>query len=299
MKNFDELKKKALQAGKRSLAVAGAHDGDLLGAVFEAASQGVIEPVLVGEPDRINELLDQLGLSGPGTPEAEIVKADSKQEIAATAASLVSSGRCDFLMKGLIDTSVFLKGILNDPGLRSGKLLSHVAVADIDEYPKLLAITDAAINIAPDLDEKVIIIKNAVSLMRSLGVAKPLVAVLGAVEKVNPKMPATMDADDLFRMWKEGEFQDCVVDGPFALDNAVSPDSVRIKGITSLVAGQSDILAMPDIEAANTLYKAMTLFTNCRMGALVMGAKKPVVLTSRADSLETKLYSLYMGALCR
>jgi len=298
VRNFVELKEKAFSVGKRSLAVAGAHDDDLLGAVFTAASEGLIEPVLVGNPARINGLLEEFKVSLNGGVKPQIVEAETKQEIASTAAGLVSSGRCDILMKGLIDTSVFLKGILNDPGLRTGNLLSHVAVAELEAYPKLLGITDAAINIAPDLEEKEIIIKNAVGLMHSLGVEVPKVAVLGAVEKVNPKMPATMDAADLARMWKRGAFKDCIVDGPFGFDNAVSPDSAIIKGITSPVAGEADILLLPDIEAANILYKALTSFARCRMGALVMGARKPVVLTSRADALETKLYSLYMGILC-
>ncbi|MDP7420549.1 MAG: phosphate acyltransferase, partial [bacterium] len=277
MNNFHELKQQAISAGRRSVAVAGAYDDDLMKAVFQAASQGVIEPVLVGNPDRINTLLEELDLPAAGVPGPEIVVAETKQEIAATAASLVSSGRCDILMKGLIDTSIFLRGLLNDSGLRSDKLLSHVAVADLDEYPRLLAITDAAINIAPDLDEKAVILQNAVNLMCSLGVDTPKVAILGAVEKVNPKMPATMDAADLKQMWKEGLFERCIVDGPFAMDNAVSAESARTKGVKSPVAGAADILLLPTIETANVLYKAMTSFTSCRMGALVMGARKPVI----------------------
>jgi phosphate butyryltransferase len=203
------------------------------------------------------------------------------------------------LMKGLVETAVLLKAVLDkETGLNTGRLVSHVAVMEVPSYHKLLFVTDAAINIAPDLDAKLDIVANAVIAARALGIARPKVAMLAAVEKINAaKMPCTVDAALVAQMNRRGQVRDCIVDGPLALDNAVSAESARIKGIESEVAGDADILVAPDIEAGNILYKCLMDLGGARGAGILMGASKPIVLTSRADSAQTKLASIAFAAL--
>jgi len=201
-------------------------------------------------------------------------------------------------MKGLVDTAIILKAVLDkEIGLRTAKVLSHVAVADIDGYDRLFYITDAAMNIEPDLQTKKQIIENAVQVAKALGNDRPKVACVCAVEKVNSKMPATLDADELVKMNQLGDLTGCTVAGPLALDNAVSIEAAQHKGITNPVAGNADILLMPCIETGNTLYKSIGFFAKGRIAGIVVGAKAPIVLTSRADSDSAKLNSIAMGIL--
>jgi phosphate butyryltransferase len=218
---------------------------------------------------------------------------------AAAAVALVRSGEADVLMKGVLDTSILLKAALNkEVGLNAGRLTSHVAVIESPHYHKLFIVTDAAINIAPDLQGKLDIVANAVAVSRSIGVELPKVAMLAAVEKVNPdKMPCTADAALITQMNRRGQVKGCVVDGPLALDNAISAESARIKKIVSDVAGDADVLVVPDIEAGNVLYKALLDLGGAKGAGIVAGAAKPIVLTSRADSRETKLASIALAAL--
>jgi len=225
---------------------------------------------------------------------------DEKDGVEATrkATALVSSGEAQVLMKGLIDTSVIMKAVLDkEIGLRTDSVISHVAVFDVPTYHKVFMVTDAAMIIAPDLDQKKKIIENAVKLAHSLDIAEPKVAVLAAKEKVSPKMEATVHAKELSDMNKAGEISGCIVDGPFALDNAVSKESARIKGIDSVVAGDADILLAPDIEAGNVLYKALSFLANAKSAGLIVGTSKPIVLTSRADNEEAKLNSIVLATL--
>jgi len=296
MKTIEELIAKAKAAGRRRVVVAAAQERSVLEAVHAAWKHGLAEPILVGDLAAIDSLAAELGIDLSAFERHEAADFASA---AAKSVAILRSGGADVLMKGLIDTSVLLKAVLNkETGINSGRLTSHVAVIESPHYHKLFVITDAAINIAPDLDGKLDIIANAVIASRALGVQKPKVALLAAVEKVNAaKMPCTVDAAILSTMNRRGQIKDCLVDGPLALDNAVSAESARIKKIDSPVAGDADILVVPDIEAGNILYKSLMDLGGAKGAAVVMGAAKPIVLTSRADPAETKLASIALAAL--
>ena len=286
--DFTGIIRRVKDEPSRRIALAGAEDTMALEAVELAHREGLIEATLVGDPAAIRASAADLGADI--SPFEIVPSADA----AGTAASLVGGGKADVLMKGSVSSKAYLRAVLNEGnGLRTGRLLSHVMVAAVPAYPKLVFLTDAAFNIAPTLSEKADIIRNAVATARRLGVARPKVAVLAAVEKVNlPDMPATGDAAALAVMGRRGQLGDCVVDGPLAFDNAVSKDSARIKGISSEVAGEADVLVCPDIEAANVLYKCLIYFSGARAGAVIVGAAAPVVLPSRADNAMTKYLSI-------
>ncbi len=214
-----------------------------------------------------------------------------------TSVKLIHDGHADILMKGHLSTALMLKGVLNkDWGLRNKPLLSHFAIFDIPQYHKLLAITDVAMNIAPNLQDKIGIINNAVDFFHKLNVPKPKIAALAAVEMVNEKMQATLDAALLSIMQRRGQIRNCIIDGPLAFDNAISFESKEHKGITGPVAGDADILLVPDIEAGNVLYKSFVFFANAKVASVVVGASAPIVLTSRADNEDTKLNSIMLAA---
>lgn len=294
-KSFNDVLELAKQKGPKKIAVACAHDLEVLIAVKNAVERSIIEPILVGDKDKILELAKEIGLN---LENIEIIDEKDKEQASRIATSLVSSGKADILMKGLVDTSIIMKQVLDkEIGLRTGKVISHVAVFSVGTYHKMFMVTDAAMNIAPDLNQKKEIIENAVELAKALGIENPKVAVLAAKEKVSPKMEATVHAKELAEMNQRGEIKDCIVDGPFALDNAVSKESAKIKGITSEVAGDADILLVPDIEAGNVLYKALTFLANAKSAGLIVGARNPIVLTSRADSEEAKLNSIVLATL--
>lgn len=250
----------------RTIAVAGPANEDVVDALTAARDLGLIAGWKVGE--------------GEGAASA------------ASAVRMVADGEADVLMKGLLDTSIVLKAVLNaEHGLRTESLLSHVGVFDVDRYPKLLAVTDPAMNIAPDVEAKAGIIRNAVTVTRALGIETAKVACLAAKEKVNPKMLATVDAAEL----ASREFAGAIVGGPLALDNAIDPESVRLKGIDSPVAGDADVLLVPTIEAGNVLYKALNFLAHAQGAGIIVGAKAPIVLTSRADDEATKLNSIALA----
>jgi len=300
MRYIVEIIEKAVEKGRVVLAVAAAQEASVLEAVCDAYDKGIVQPILVGEPEAIKAAAREArGGAGVDIAGFEVVPAADLAGAAATAVQLVKTGRADILMKGILDTAVLLKAVLNkEKGINAGCLASHVAVMEVPTYHKLLVVTDAAINIAPDLPGFVDIIGSAVRVSQSLGVEKPKVAFLAAVEKVNPdKMPCTVTASILTQMNRRGQIRGCVVDGPLALDNAVSRESARIKHIDSAVAGDADILVAPDIEAGNILYKCLLDLAQAKGAAIVMGAEKPVVLTSRADSAETKLASIALASL--
>ena len=219
-------------------------------------------------------------------------------EAAKKAVSLVSSGKANILMKGLLDTSILMKAVLDkEIGLRGKGVLSHVAVFEIGGRDELLYMTDAAMNIAPTLEDKVSIIENSVAVFKAVENRVPMVGILCAVEKVNEKMEATVHAEKLVEMNQSGEIKDCIIGGPFALDNAISKEAARIKKITHPVAGKADILLVPNIEAGNVLYKSLTYFANAQSAGIIAGARAPVVLASRSDSRQTKLNSIALGVM--
>jgi len=295
VKTFSELIAAAQQKDPKKLSVAVAEDIEVLSAVKKAKELNIVEPILVGNREKTEEISREIGFD---LKDIEIVDEKDGQLAARKATELVSSGKAHILMKGLIDTSIIMKQVLDkEIGLRTEKIISHVAVFDVDTYHKLLFVTDAAMNISPDLNQKKDIILNAVSLAHSMGIDNPKVAVIAAKEKVSPKMEATIHAKELAEMNKNGEITGCIVDGPFALDNAISRKAAETKGIKSEVAGDADILLMPYIEAGNVLYKSLTYFANSKNAGIILGAKAPIVLTSRADSEETKLYSIVLAVL--
>ncbi len=294
-KSFEDLLQLAKLRGPKTLAVAAAEDKDVLMAVKSALEQGIIKPILVGDKEKIEEIAENIGFN---LSEIELIDKKEKADAARTATELVSSKKADILMKGLVDTATILKQVLDSEiGLRTDKVISHVAVFDIPTYHKVFMVTDAAMNIAPDLNQKKQIIENAVALAQSLDIEIPKVAVIAAKESVSPKMIATVDAKALKEMYENGEIKNCIVDGPLALDNAVSKESARIKGIESEVAGDADILMVTDIDAGNVLYKSLTFLGNAKSAGLILGTSAPIVLTSRADNHEAKLNSIALSVL--
>ncbi len=300
MKHISEIIKGARALGRKRLAVASAQETAVLEAVADAYREGIVDPILIGDPAAI-EIAAREANHGAGIDIShfKIIAEPDLNATAAKAVELVRAGEADFLMKGIIDTSILLRAALNkEKGLNAGKLACHVAVLEVSRYHKLLILTDAALNIAPDLNAFVDIIASAVEVGNAVGVRRPKVALLAAVEKVNPeKMPCTATAAILTQMNRRGQIKNCIVDGPLALDNAISAESARIKKIESDVAGDADILVAPDIEAGNILYKCLLDLGDAKGAAVIMGATVPIVLTSRADSAETKLASIALASL--
>jgi phosphate butyryltransferase len=292
--SLQDIHARAKRGTPRTIAVACPHDDDVLLSLHRAAAAGLVRPLLVGRRGVIESLCEKLGLRDF---RPEIIDCSDDAAAVELAVRKVRAGEAHMLMKGLISTGTFLKGLLNKEfGLRQRPLLSHVALFEGTDPGRLVLFTDVAMNIAPDLAQKAQILENAVGLAHSLGVACPKVAVIAAVETVNPEMPATVDAAALAKMADRGQIKGCVVDGPLALDNALSTDAARHKGISSPVAGVADLLLVPDIEAGNVLYKVIGLAKVWPLAAIIVGASAPVVLTSRADSDETKFNSIALAA---
>lgn len=297
VRNFHELLEIAKKKERMKLSVAAAEDEDVLLAVDAARKLGIIEAVLVGNRNRIREIAEEKHIDPANY---EIVDSKDVRESAVRAVQIVSSGQADILMKGLVATSDLLRAALDrETGLRSGELLSHVMVYSIPSYHKLLFMTDGGMVTYPDLNQKVQIVKNAVKVAKALGVNPIKVAALCAVEAVNPSMQSTLDAAALSKMSQRGQIKDCIIDGPLALDNAISRAAAEHKGIKSPAAGDADILLVPNIEAGNILGKSLTYFGGAKSAGVVMGAKCPIVLVSRADSHESKLYSIALASIIK
>ncbi|MFX3625148.1 MAG: phosphate butyryltransferase [Ectobacillus sp.] len=279
---------------KKTVAVAAAEDSEVIEAVSTAIQMGLAKFCLFGKEDSILSMLKDYKLSV--SEDLQVIAADSEAAAAELAVKAVSSGKAHVLMKGNIATAKILKAVLNkEYGLRKERLLSHVAVFEMNDYDRFLIVTDAAMNIAPDLEQKVAILQNAITVARAIGIEQPKVAPIAAVEVVNPAMQATIDAALLTQMNRRGQIQRCFVDGPLALDNAICKAAAQHKGIESTVAGEADILLVPNIETGNVLYKSLVYFAGAKVGAVIAGAKAPIVLTSRADCAQTKLYSLALA----
>ncbi|HOS70518.1 MAG TPA: phosphate butyryltransferase, partial [Bacillota bacterium] len=281
--------------GPKTIAVAVAQDPEVLSAVNAAKKLGIAEAILIGDREEIIKASEECGID-IGT--YEIIDIKDKNEASRKAVEMVSGGKAHIVMKGIVDTAIVLKAVLDENiGLRTGNVLSHVAVFEVPGYDRLFYVTDPAMILAPNLIQKKQIIENVVQVANALGNYNPKVAVLAAVEKVNPKMQATLDAAELVKMNESGELKGCVVGGPFALDNAISVEAARHKGVTHPVAGLADVLLVPFIEVGNVLYKSMVYYAGSKVAGVLVGAKAPVVMTSRADSDEAKLNSIAIAVL--
>jgi phosphate acetyltransferase len=280
-----------------ALASAVAHPCDetsLLGAL-EAAKAGMIVPILVGPKEKIRSLAKSLSLDIEGI---DVVDVPHSQAAAEKAVELVRTGKAELLMKGSLHSDELLGAVTKrETGLRTGRRISHVFVMDVPTHPQTLFITDAAVNIAPDLQAKRDIIQNAIDLYVGLGLGTPKVAILSAVETVTPSIPSTIDAAALCKMADRGQITGGELDGPLAFDNAISPEAARIKGIQSPVAGQAQILVVPDLEAGNMLAKNLSFLSNADAAGIVLGARVPIILTSRADNLRTRMASCAVAML--
>lgn len=296
IKKLDEILDTLKGNEKAVLSVAAAHDEEVLLAIKSATEMGIITPILVGHEDEIRNISKEINFDLNGI---KIINKETIEECAEVAVKLVSSKEADFVMKGLLDTSVILKAVLNKEwGLRTDSLLSHVMIYEVDFYHKLLVTTDGGMNIAPDYEQKVKILKNAIKATEPLGLKTIKVAALAAKEKVNPKMQATIDAKQLEEAGKNGEFGDnVIVEGPLAFDLAVSKEACEVKKFKTQVGGDVDIILMPTIEVGNGIGKAFTYAAGAKSAGIIMGAKSPIVLVSRADTHESKLYSIAYGAI--
>jgi len=276
-------------------AVAHPCEASALAGAIDAAAQGLIAPILVGPEAKIREIAaaNRIDLG-----QARIVDAPHSHGSASAAVAIVKKGEAELLMKGSLHTDELLAAVVaRETGLRTGRRLSHVFIMDVPTYHKVLIVTDAAINIAPVLEDKADICQNAIDLCISLGLERPKVAVLAAVETINSKMVATLDAAALSKMAERGQITGGLVDGPLAFDNAISKDAAKTKGIKSEVAGDPDILLAPDLEAGNILAKQLTFLANADSAGVVLGARVPIILTSRADSVRSRIASCAVAVL--
>lgn len=294
-KSFDELVSKATNCGMKKLAVAVAQDDAVLEAVKIAKERGIADSILVGDKAKIEAVAAEMNMDLTGF---EIIDKPDTAEAALTAVKLVHDKKADILLKGLLDTKLFLKSVLNkECGLRKGKMMSHVCVFEIEGIDRLLFFTDVAFNTYPSLEDKVTIINNAVEIAQACGIETPKVAPICAVEVVNPKMPPTVDAAALTEMNEKGEIKDCVVYGPLSMDLAIDSEAAKHKGVSNPVAGHADILLFPNIDAGNITYKILVRTAKVKNGNLLIGTSAPVILTSRSDDFETKINSIALAAV--
>lgn len=294
-RTFDEMVQHARSTAPKVLSVAVAEDTEVLEAVKKAAGDGLIKPILVGNEEKIRAFAKEVDYD---LSDIKIYNEMDKTSASHKAVQIVAEGEADFLMKGLVDTPIILRALLTkEYGLRGDGLLSHVALMDLEALDRLLIMSDGGMNMYPDLIQKKQILENSVEVMHALGVTNPNVVPLAAIELVNPDMEATMHAAALSKMAERGQIKGCVIDGPLAFDNAISEEAAKHKGIKSPVAGKADILLVPNIETGNVLYKALTYFSKMQAALIVVGAKAPVVVTSRADTFMTKYYSIALGKM--
>ncbi len=294
LKNISDLHKLAKNNKTKKLVLAAAQDANAMDAVLKAKAEGIIELIMVGDENKIKSIAAEKNFD---IKNIKIINELDVNKAAATAVKMVSDKQADIVMKGNVGTSGLLKAVLNKEwGLRTGELLSHLAIFELPTYHKIIGLTDAAMNIAPDLQGKVSLINNSVNYFRALGIEKPKVAILSAVESVNPDMKSSVEAAILAKMAHRKQIKNCILDGPLAFDNAISKKSAEIKKIDSDVAGDADILLGDDIDASNGLYKTFIYFAKAKCAAVIVGAAAPIVLTSRADDDETKLNSIALAA---
>ncbi len=299
IQSFSAMSQDVRKRGRQRIVVVSAHDTDALRAIDEAVQMEIAAPILIGNKERICQISSQNGID---IKSYLLIDEADDVEACGLAVRIIRQGDADAIMKGLVGTAELLKAVLNkETGIRDRELLSHIGLFYIEKIRRFVIVTDAAMNIAPDVQKKTQLIGNAVEVMRLLGIDRPNVACVCALEQVNEAMQATIDAAELVRLNRAGEIGACLVGGPLALDNALFTESARHKGITDPVAGNPDILLMPNIEAGNVLYKALSFLSDSPGAGLVIGASAPVILTSRSDDQKTKLNSiilaLYLAAL--
>ncbi len=295
IRNFDELILKAKSQKKMRLVVAAAQDEDVLKAVNEAKLIGLIDPILIGDEEKIIQILTELGVSIKGY---HIINELDLIESARKAVELVSTNKAEFLMKGILQTADIMRAVLDkEIGLRTNNLISHVMVYQVPSYDKLMFLTDGGMNVAPDLNQKVQILENAIEVTKAIGLDKIYVSCLAGAEIVNPKIPATVDAKAISEMKEKWQSINVVVDGPVALDLAISIEACQHKGYKGEGGGKADILLVPYYEVGNALGKSLTYFANAKSAGIIMGAKVPIVLVSRSDSSESKLLSIALGSV--
>ena len=292
---YEELLARCKDIGAVPTAAAHPCDDGSLGAVVEAARVGIITPILVGPAEKIRAVAKQSGLD---IAPYEVVDAPHSHASAAKAVELVRLGRAELLMKGSLHTDELMSEVVKrETGLRTARRISHVFLMDVPTYHKVFVVTDAAVNIFPSLEDKVDIVQNAVDFLVALGRQRPKVAILSAVETINPKIPSTIEAAALCKMAERGQIQGAILDGPLAFDNAISAEAARIKKIDSPVAGDPDVLLVPDLEAGNMLAKNLTFLSRADAAGIVLGARVPIILTSRADNQRTRMASCAAAAL--
>ena len=290
---LSELIELAKSKPRRKLVVAAANDQAVLEAIGDAYLKEIIQPILVGKASEIAILATKLGID---VSTFEIRNAENQEEASNIAVSLVKSREAQIIMKGFVPTSVFLRAIIDKRhGIEHQAVMNHLALMEIPYYHKLLAVTDVAMNIAPTLEEKAVIIQNSVKVLHALGLALPNVAILCPVEAVNPKIESTLHAEKLVKMNVQNQLENCIIEGPYSFDNAISASSAAHKGIKSSGAGNADLLLCPNLDAGNILYKSLIFMAGAQSAAIVTGAEVPIVLTSRSDSKLSKLYSIALA----
>lgn len=294
-KSFEELIKKVQKAeSKKRVAVAAAQDEHTLEAVFRAVKDDIVEPVLIGDKLKIEEVLEKINVR---LSDNKIIDAEDDASSAEKAVELIREDKADFIMKGKLQTADLLRAVVDrEKGLRTGNIMSHFVIHEIPGYHKLLTVTDGGVVMYPDVHEKKQIIENAVNTLLAMGYDMPKVAVLAAVEYINPKMPETVDADLLKKMNQAGEIRNCIVEGPISYDLAMSRESAEIKGYCSSVSGDPDVLIVPNITVGNILGKSLVYSAGAKMAGFIVGAKAPIVLTSRGATAQEKYLSLVLSA---
>ncbi len=293
LRNLEDLRNLAKNASLKKMVVVFAHDSHVIEAVKGACDYGIVEPILIGNALVINQLIDDIKLPKP----YQVIEEQDGVKATKLAMDMINNNTADIVMKGLIDTKILLGGVVNrDYGIRKNKLLSHVGLVEYPNFDRILFATDGAMNITPDYEQKILIIEAAVDLAKSLGYTQPKVGIVSAVEKVNPKIASTVDAEKIVNYYKDKDI-DFLIDGPFAVDNLVSMDSVKHKGIKSPVAGVCDILVFHQLDGGNIFYKTSVFLAGGKSAGIVMGAKCPIVLTSRADTAEAKLNSILLAVV--
>jgi phosphate butyryltransferase len=295
IKTMHDLVKRAQSFSPKKIVVAAAEDEHVLEAIHMAKEAKLIEPILIGNQKEIEKILTKLKIY---YKDYQIIDEIDPIIACEKAVKLVSFNKADILMKGYVDTSIILRAALDrEYGLRTPNRLSHVSIMEIPNYHKLIMMSDGAMNIEPDVDQKQEIIENGVDILHSLGLKNPNVGIICAVEKINAKMQATLDAQELILRNQNDRIKGCIIGGPFALDNAINKEAALHKGLTDEMAGDVDFLVMPQIESGNVFYKSMMFLANAKSASLIAGARKPIVLTSRADSKESKFNSIALACI--
>ena len=295
IRSFEQLLDLVKKKEKKVLAIASAEGKEIIQAAKLATDENILFPIFIGDREKIEKICKEIELE---LNKVEIVNEKDINKTSEIAVELVKKKRADMLMKGKVDTRSLLKAVLDkEKGLRVDKLLSHVAVVEVKSYSKLMLVTDGGMNINPDVNNKIEILKNAIDVAHRLGIEKPKISVLAAVETVNPDMPETVDASVITKMGERGDLGEVIIDGPLAFDIAIDKKSAEIKGVESLVAGETDIFLVPNISAGNIMVKALIYLADAKVGGIIVGGGAPIVLLSRSDSKETKLYSMALGAM--